>query len=86
MLQGVTDEFVLPAIVGFYGAMRDGDGILLLQFSRRPRAGTSRRSAGPGFFRLSARRTVPLRRRRGHDRVLRTSSTRSRRRSFRRNR
>jgi 2,3-bisphosphoglycerate-independent phosphoglycerate mutase len=28
----VTDEFVLPAIVGDYGGMRDGDGILCFNF------------------------------------------------------
>ena len=30
--EGVSDEFVVPAVVGAYGGMRDGDGVLCFNF------------------------------------------------------
>ena len=46
------DEFIVPAVVGDYAGMKDGDGVLVLQLPRRPRARDSFRHARSGFCRL----------------------------------
>ena len=48
------DEFIIPAVVGDYAGMKDGDGVLVLQLPRRPRARDSVRDARRRFFRLRA--------------------------------
>ena len=46
------DEFIVPAVVGDYAGMKDGDGAAVLQLPRRPRARDSFRHARSGFCRL----------------------------------
>ena len=73
----VTDEFIVPAVIGDYRGMRDGDGAAVLQLPRRPRARDARRPARPGLRRLrAATRADQLRRRGRHDPLQRRAGDR----------
>ena len=80
------DEFVVPAVVGDYRGMKDGDGVLCFNF----RADRVREILGamldPDFSGFAAPARGALRRRGRHDAIFATSSTSSCRRSFRRRR
>ena len=66
-----TDEFVVPAVIGDYRGMQDGDGVLCFNF----RADRVREILGalldPDFDGFPRRRVVQLRRRRRHDAIQR---------------
>ena len=57
------DEFVLPAVIGDYRGMKDGDGVLCFNF-RADRVREIFRHARSGFCRLQAQAHGSLRRRR----------------------
>ena len=80
----VSDEFVLPAVVGDYRGMQRRRRRALLQFPRRPRARDPCRPARPGLLRLPRASVGPLRRRSRHDRIQRRAQCVPARRSFRR--
>ena len=69
------DEFIVPAVVGDYRGMKDGDGMLCFNF----RADRVREILGAlldaAFRRLRAQGRRAFRRRRRHDAVFRRSST-----------
>ena len=80
----LSDEFVLPAVVGDYRGMRDGDGVLCFNFRADRVREILARPARSGVFRLPAPAQRPVRGRGRHDAIQRASSTRCCRRSSRR--
>ena len=75
----VTDEFIVPAAVGDYRGMRDGDGVLCFNFRADRVRETARRAARAGLLRLRAPARDPLRRRRRHDLLQRRTGAAARR-------
>ena len=57
----ISDEFVLPAVIGDYARHARRRRRAVLQLSRRPRARDSRRDARSGVFRFPARARVRIR-------------------------
>ena len=65
--EGVNDEFIVPAVLGAYGGMRDGDGLLSFNFrSDRIRQILGSRPAA-GLHRLRAAKPAETRAGREHD-------------------
>ena len=54
--EDVTDEFVVPAVLGDYAGMADGDALLFANFRADRAREISPGAAGQGFRRLRARR------------------------------
>ena len=75
----VTDEFIVPAVIGDYKGMQDGDGILCFNF----RADRVREILGallePTFDGFPRKRVDPIRRRRRHDALFGRTGAVSRR-------
>ena len=56
----IFDEFIVPAVVGNYRGMKDGDGVSVLQLPRRPRARILGAMLDPNFSGFSRERAVHL--------------------------
>src|SRR5260221_11008104 len=55
----ISDEFVVPAVVGDYRGMRDGGGGLCFNFPAHRVRGILTARLHPGFSGFARRRTVP---------------------------
>ena len=80
------DEFIIPAVVGDYRGMRDGDGILCFNFRADRVREILAAMLDPDFDGFARTRAVKIRLRRRHDAILGRARRRSCRRSFRRSR
>ncbi len=65
----ISDEFVLPAVVGEFGGMRDGDGVLCFNFRADRVREILSALLDPAFSRLRAAARDPVRGRGRHDRI-----------------
>ena len=71
MPRDISDEFVVPAVIGGYAGMKDGDGLLSFNFRADRVREILAALLDPAFAGFPRRRADPLRRRSRHDAIQR---------------